>query len=79
MVSLYDGNLIYLDSKNNRACKDSNGAVFLYNPGCNFQHLLADLNYYINSGRTTDVLPFARYIINDNNYPAHERTFPLDN
>lgn len=80
IVSLHDGVLIYIDSKKNQTCKDSNGADHLYFvniPGSNFQHLLADLNYFITSGRTTDVLPFTKYIIDNTNYPAHGRAVPL--
>ena len=46
--------------------------------GGNFQQLLSNLNSMIISGRTTDVLPFAQYIIGDSNYPAGGRVFPLE-
>ena len=80
VVSLHDGILVYMDSKNRRTCTDSSGADFLYfvnKQESNFQQLLSNLNSIIISGRTTDVLPFAKYIIDDSNYPAGGRVFPL--
>lgn len=80
LVSLHDGILVYMDSKNRRSCTDSSGADYLYfvnKTESNFQQLLSNLNSMIISGRTTDVLPFAKYIIDDSNYPAGGRAYPL--
>jgi hypothetical protein len=81
IVSLQDGVLVYMNSASRRTCTDSKGADFLYfvnKIGGNFQQLLSNLNSMIISGRTTDVLPFAQYIIGDSNYPAGGRVFPLE-
>ena len=80
IVSLSDGVLVYMDSKTNRSCTDSAGADYLYfvnKPGLNFQQLLVNLNSILVKGRTTDVFPFDKYVIDNANYPAHGRIFPL--
>ena len=80
IVSLSDGVLVYMDSKTNRSCTDSAGADYLYfvnKPGLNFQQLLVNLNLILVKGRTTDVFPFEKYVIDNTNYPAHGRIFPL--
>lgn len=80
IVSLSDGVLVYMDSKANRTCTDSAGADYLYfvnKPGLNFQQLLVNLNSILVNGRTTDVFPFEKYVIDNTNYPAHGRIFPL--
>ena len=80
IVSLSDGVLVYMDSKTNRTCTDSAGADYLYfvnKPGLNFQQLLVNLNAILVKGRTTDVFPFEKYVIDNTNYPAHGRVFPL--
>ena len=80
IVSLSDGVLVYMDSKTNRTCTDSAGADYLFfvnKPGLNFQQLLVNLNFILVKGRTSDVLPFEKYVIDDANYPAHGRIFPL--
>lgn len=80
IVSLNDGVLVCFDSKNKRTCTDSRGADSLYfvnKPGENFQQLLANLNAILVRGRTTDVFPFEKYIINNSNYPPHGHVFSL--
>lgn len=68
IVSLHDGVFVYLDSWNNKFSDSKLNADSFYqtnNPSWNFQFLLSRINYFINSGRTTDTLPFDKYIIND--------------
>lgn len=80
IVSLNDGVLLYMDSKNNCSCCNSAGADNLYFVNklqCNFQLLLANLNSIIVNGRTTDVFPFTKYIIDNSNYPAGGRVLSL--
>ena len=80
IVSLHDGALIYLDSKNHRACTTPEGADSIYfvnKDGENFQQLLANLYSMITRGRTTDVLPFNKYIINNTNYPSNGTVYNL--
>ncbi len=74
IVSLHDGVLIYLDSINKRACSsptDADSLYFVNKEGENFQQLLSNLYGVITRGRSTDVLPFDKYIINDSNYPGN--------
>ena len=81
IVSLSDGVLVYVDSKINQTCTDSAGADYLYfvnKPGQNFQQLLVNLYSIIVKGRTSDVFPFEKYMIDNTNYPAHGRIFPLE-
>lgn len=80
VVSLHDGVLVYIDSRQNKTCTDSAGADSLYfvnKVGENFQQLLSTLYCVITRGRTTDVLPFIKYIIDDSNYPGKGRVFKL--
>ena len=73
IVSLHDGVLIYMDLKKYRACTNPEGADSIYfvnTEGENFQQLLSNLHIIISDGRSTDVLPFNKYIINDINYPS---------
>lgn len=74
IVSLRDGLFVYLDSKNNRTREDRNNADSMYNvihPDGEFQFLLSRLNFHINEGRTTNVLPFDKYIITNNSLPPN--------
>jgi hypothetical protein len=74
IVSLHDGIFVYLDSENNCTKEDKNNADNIYhvvNPDGTFQFLLSKLNYYINRGRTTDVLPFEKYIIKNSTLPGN--------
>lgn len=68
ILSLNDGIITYfnqasqqiLDSKN-----DATGLVFFNFPTGNFQFLLSRINYFINYGRSTHILPFEKYIIEE--------------
>jgi len=74
IVSLNDGLFIYLDTKNNRIRDDKNGADNFYNvknPDGDFQFLLNKINFYINHGRSTDVLPFEKYVIKGTSIPGN--------
>lgn len=80
IVSLHDGVLVYLDTKQSKTCTDSEGAdaIYLVNKeGENFQQLLSSLHGFITRGRTTDVFPFNKYIINNTNYPPNGIIFKL--
>ena len=74
IVSLNDGILIYLDSKNNCIRHDIHYADSLYfinNPNGNFQYLLSCLNLFISAGRSTHILPFNKYILKEDNLPGN--------
>lgn len=80
VVSLHDGVLVYIDIKQNKTCTDPAGADSLYlvnKVGENFQQLLSVLYCVISRGRSTDVFPFVKYIIDDANYPGGGRLFKL--
>ncbi|MEY8554627.1 DUF6602 domain-containing protein [Bacteroides uniformis] len=80
IVSLNDGILIYLDSKNNCVRKDIHNADSLYfinNPSGNFQYLLSDLNLFISKGRSTHVLPFNKYILKEEDLPGNGIRIPV--
>lgn len=81
IVSLHDGVLVYLDSKHHRACTNSSGADSIYfvnKEGENFQQILANLYSIITHGRSTDVLPFNKYIINNCSYSDNGMVYGID-
>jgi len=74
IISLHDGLFIYLDAKNNNIMDDKHDADNFYNvknPDGDFQFLLNKINFYINRGRTTDVLPFEKYVIKGTTLPGN--------
>lgn len=74
IVSLHDGIFVYTDSKMNHIREDKNKADSFYNvknPSGDFQYLINKLNYYINHGRSTDVLPFEKYVIKTTSLPGN--------
>lgn len=78
IVSLHDGVLVHIDTKVNKICTDASTADALYfvnKQGENFQQLLSSLDYAITHGRTTDVFPFAKYIIDNTNLPGGGRLY----
>ena len=69
-----------IDVENHRACTTPEGADSIYfvnKDGENFQRLLANINSIITRGRTADVLPFNKYIINNTNYPSNGIVYNL--
>ena len=80
IVSLHDGVLVYINIEQKKTCTDPTDADFLYfvnKKGENFQQLLSQLYSVITRGRSTDVFPFVKYIIDDANYPGGGRVFKL--
>lgn len=78
IVSLHDGVMVHIDTKKNRICTDSSTADALYfvnKQGENFQQLLSSLDLVITGGRSTDVLPFSKYIINNTGLPGGGRLY----
>ncbi|MFX4155604.1 DUF6602 domain-containing protein [Aliarcobacter butzleri] len=75
IISLEDGIIIFMDKKNNKTCENkvsSDAIYFFKHPEGEFQYLLTKLNQVINTGRTTEVLPYERYILkNTQNIPGN--------
>ncbi|MCF6236327.1 MAG: hypothetical protein L3J70_08175 [Gammaproteobacteria bacterium] len=66
IVSLEDGIIIFMDTKANRTRENkvsSDSIYFFKHPEGEFQYLLTKLNQIINTGRSTEVLPYERYIL----------------
>ena len=81
IVSLNDGIVVWNDSKNSRICIDAHNADSLFmsnSPVSGFQYLLSRLNIFISSGRTSAVLPFNKYIL-DNSFSSFNGTYVLLN
>ena len=80
IVSLNDGILLFINSKDHRSCTDTNGADSIYfakHPEGNFTLLLSNLNGVISNGRTTDTFPFQKYILSSPNFPPGGRILYL--
>ncbi len=80
IVSLCDGVLVHINTKMNKFCIDSSPADALYfvnKQGENFQQLLFSLDFVITHGRTTDVFPFSKYIIENSDLPGDGRRFKI--
>lgn len=75
IVSLEDGIVIFMDTKTNstRENKISSDSIYFFkHPEGEFQYLLTKLNQIINTGRSTEVLPYERYILkNTQNIPGN--------
>lgn len=68
IVSLRDGCFCFLDKPNmsiTMSRSKATGIAYTNLPLGNFQYLLARLNWIATHGRTTEVLPFQRYILED--------------
>lgn len=66
LVSLQDGCVVYLDATKRKINMDSasgTGVAVTTIPDGNFQYLLTRLNWIVNHGRTSKVLPFQRYVL----------------
>lgn len=66
LVSLRDGCAVFLsasDRKVHMNPSSGTGIALTTVPDSNFQYLLTRLNWIINHGRTTEILPFQRYIL----------------
>jgi hypothetical protein len=69
IVSLHDGLFVYLDTNAAAIKDDKAGADAIYNVrngDGDFQFMLNRINYFINNGRTSDIIPFERYILKSN-------------
>ena len=74
IVSLQDGLFIYLYSSKPCTREDKNNVDNFYNVVTDdgeFQFLLSKLNFYITIGRTTEILPFEKYIITNSSLPGN--------
>ena len=76
IVSLEDGLFVYLNTQTSSLKDDKTEANVLYNvrnEEGNFQYLLNRINYFINNGRTSDIIPFEKYIIKSNSISPNGR------
>ena len=80
IVSLQDGLFIYMDSKANQIRESKINSDKFYNiknPYGNFQFLLNKINFYINKGRSTDILPFEKYILKETSVPGNGQSIDI--
>jgi hypothetical protein len=66
IISLEDGIILFMDKNNKKTCENkvfADSIYFFKHPEGEFQYLLTKLNHVINTGRTTEVLPYERYIL----------------
>lgn len=76
IVSLNDGILVYIDTSctNNYFIREdkhnADSIYFIEVPSGNFQYLLHELNKFINRGRSSNILPFNKYIIGSSSLPG---------
>jgi hypothetical protein len=80
IVSLQDGLFIYLDSTKNQIRKSKANSDKFYNiknPNGDFQFLLNEINFFINHGRSTDILPFEKYILKETSLPGNGKYVDL--
>jgi hypothetical protein len=69
LVSLADGCIVYLNKDTNKIYTNSSettGVALTNIPGQNFQYLLTRLHDVIVHGRTAEILPYQRYILDGN-------------
>lgn len=74
IISLHDGIFVYLNKAEGRVAESKLDADSFYNvinPHGDFQFLINNLNRYINEGRSTDILPFEKYILGDTSLPGN--------
>jgi hypothetical protein len=66
IFSLKDGLILFYDKEKEEftdSKNDATGIIHCNFPTGNFQYLLHRINYFINNGRSTHILPFEKYII----------------
>lgn len=68
LISLEDGVIMYVSGVGNKVVESMTAATHLYHFNTeneNFQYLLKKLHLFCTSGRTSDVFPFHRYLLQD--------------
>jgi hypothetical protein len=65
LLSLADGIAMFADGQGMllRNALGAKRVAFFSHPGGDFQYLLSEIAHACNQGRTTDVLPYARYLL----------------
>lgn len=66
LVSLEDGCIVYLSAEKRQVSMDANsgtGVAHATIPDGNFQYLVTRLDWIVKYGRTSEVLPFQRYVL----------------
>jgi hypothetical protein len=68
LLSLADGVVMFADQQGAllRNARGAKALAFFNHPGGDFQFLLSEIAHCCNGGRTTDVLPYARYLLGSN-------------